>query len=675
MRQQSIPRSSLVWILAAALSSLVWHVVHLPIWMWLLVAFAFGWRWLTHIGRLPYPNKIVKTMAVVAATAAVILSFGKQFSLESAAAFLVAACVLKLLEMKNQRDGHVVIFLSYVLLAIGFLFEQGIGAGLSGILIVWLITTALVALHRNRSDEKTSDKVFNSSVRMSGSILLVSLPLMLVMYLVFPRFGPLWSVALQSDQARTGLSDSMSPGDIANLSQSDELAFRVSFKDDKPLASNQLYWRALILDSYNGRTWESRGFQGVQWAPGSWQPPEGQEGVVEYEIIQEPTDNKWLFALRGVAAIENGTGMTGDDLLLHRREVYQRIRYDVKSWLDVSLDENSIRQQERWQYTQLPKNSNPRARAWAEKLRRESNSDEEFIGKIWGHFRQQQYYYTLKPPALGDNDIDAFLFDTQRGFCAHYSGAMTFLARAVGIPARIVAGYQGGEWNEEEKYLSVRQYDAHAWIEVWYAGKGWTRVDPTAAVSPARIEFGLEAAMKEEGTFLDDQLFSTHKLKSIGWLNNIRLRMDSLNYYWQSWVLSYDNKRQKDLLNGVLGIKSYESLLYTLAMSFAGFFLIAAAVLWWNQRPKASSAFMLAWQKLQDKAERLGVEGEVGETPSHYLQRLARNFPKHRVVLQWLDGRLQHYLYIAPASSDKKVQKQAEKDIIRSIHKVKRQLK
>ena len=666
MSVSQIPRISLIWVLLAVAGSLVLHTLHLPLWMWALVAWVFGWRWLVYRGRVAYPGKLMKTAAVVVATLAVIVSFGKQFSLESASAFLVAACSLKLLEMKTLRDGHIVVFLAYFLLAVGFLFDQSMLAGIAGILVSWLITTALVALHQSRS------KPFSwASARFSGVVLLSALPFMLVIYLVFPRLGPLWSVGLQSSSAKTGLSDSMSPGDIASLSQSDELAFRVSFKDNQPPPRRDWYWRALILDVYDGRSWKPLGGSDTQWAPDSWQPPENADGVLEYEIIQEPTDQKWLFAIRGVAAVEPGTGMTADDRLVHKRDVHQRIRYRVKSWPEVSLDEQGLARLERWQYTQLPKNGNERTRVWARQLRQQVGSDAEFVQAMWQHFREQPYFYTLKPPLLGDDDIDEFLFDSRRGFCAHYSGAMVFAARSLGIPARVVAGYQGGEWNEEEQYLSVRQYDAHAWVEVWLPQQGWIRVDPTEAVSPLRIELGLEQAMQEEGSFLEEQLFSTHKLKSIDWLNQLRLELDSLNYYWQRWVLSYDNQRQKELFSNLLGIESYERLLYGLAMAFALFFVVAGLMLWWSQRPKASSAELRAWLQLQQKAQRLGVESQTGETPSRYLNRLARAFPKQADDIESLERMMMQVLYAEPNRQTM----QQQKLIARAIYRLRRRLK
>lgn len=649
VRQHALPAVAIFWMLLALASALLLHTVHLPLWLWSVTLFSVGWRWQVYRGRLSYPGSLIKTAAVVVATLGVVFSFDKTFSLESAAAFLVAASTLKLLEMKDQRDGHILVFLSYFLLAVGFLFEQGILAGVLGIVAVWLITSALVALQQRSRSVAGID-----AARIAARLLLASLPFMLVMYLVFPRFGPLWSVGLQSSAAKTGLSDQMAPGDIASLSQSDELAFRVSFKDGLPPPRQQWYWRALILDHYDGRRWQPGLNPAIEWySQKGWRPPADADGVLHYEVIQEPTDQKWLFAMRGVAAVNEQTGMTEDDRLVHRRKVRQRLRYDVLSWPEVTLDEAGLSPLIQRQTTRFPAHTNPRAQQWARQLLQQSGSEQAFIAALLQHFREQAFYYTLKPPALGENDIDAFLFDTRRGFCAHYSGALTFLARAAGIPARVVVGYQGGEWNADEQYLTVRQYDAHAWVEVWYAGQGWTRVDPTAAVSPARIEFGLEQAVADEGTFLEDQVFSTHRLKSVGWLNRLRLEWDSLNYYWQRWVLSYDKQRQQTLFNQWLGVRSYETLLYGLALAFAVFFLLAALWLWWSQRPKASSRELRAWLSLQKKAARLGVEAQTGETPACYLQRLARAFPQQQAQIQALERLLIQAFYAQTDGPDK----------------------
>merc|ERR1711879_616729 len=361
--------------------------------------------------------------------------------------------------------------------------------------------------------------------------------LMLVFYLFFPRLSPLWSMTLQSNKAYTGLSGEMSPGDIASLSRSDGLAFRVTFDDGLEPERNHLYWRGVVLDRYDGRTWRfSKDDRTVNWFPRVYASNTANDDeITRYEIIQEPTAKHWLFTLKHGTALERGTGVTSTGLLVSKRPVHQRKRYQgVSDPYNPML--SSLRARQRRHNLSLPDAVNPRARAWAERQFSTAADPMAFAVQVMEHFNQQEYFYTLSPPELGSNDIDAFLFDTRQGFCAHYAGALVFLARSVGIPARVVAGYQGGEWNPQEKYLTVRQFDAHAWTELWIDGKGWLRVDPTAAVAPERIESGLEAALKEEQSFLEGDLLSPHRFRGINWVNSIRMKLDSLNYLWHRWV-------------------------------------------------------------------------------------------------------------------------------------------
>ena len=666
MTDTQIPPSALSWLLLAEASVLAPHAGHLPLWMWGIALFVAGWRWLTHLGRLSYPGRTVKTLAVIAASSAVIFAFGRSFSLESATAFLVAASLLKLLEMRYRRDGCIVVFLGCFVLAVGFLFDQGILAAVYGVVSVWLLLSAQIALHRQTRAGSQS-----RVMRLAGLILLASLPMMLVLYLLFPRLTPLWSFNLHSQEARTGLSDSMSPGDIARLGQSDELAFRVTFAGGRLPPREQLYWRALILDQYDGRRWQmSSGQPPVHWYPTGRQLPDGVSDVVGYEIIQEATGQPWLFALRGVVPQESRTGVSDHDLLVYRREVHNRIRYRAESWLSAPLDAGGLPRLEEHQYLLLPAQVNPQARRWAQTLKLQYPGAQAWTEAVLAYFRQQDFYYSLRPPVLGENDIDEFLFNTRKGFCAHYAGAFVFLARAAGIPARVVAGYQGGEWNAGEHYLTVRQYDAHAWAEIWLPERGWSRIDPTAAVAPERIQSGLEAAVQEEGSFLADQVFSPQKFKGVSWLNQLRLQFDSLNYYWQRWVLSYDGERQKNFLSLVLGLRDYQTALYILGSSFVVFFLLASLLLWWRSRPAQRSAFMRAWQALQRRGRQLGAEPQPGETAAAYLKRLTQQRPQDKALLQWLANEINRVLY------GQEDQASAEMPaLVRNIRRVRRSLR
>jgi hypothetical protein len=358
----SIPRISLLWLLAGVGSSLLLHTKHLPIWFLIPLIICVGWRALTHIGRLPYPNKLVKVLVVVLAGSVVVIAFDRRLSLEGASAFLVMAAMLKLLEMKTQRDAYVVVFISYFILVCGFLFDQSIIAALVGISSVWIITSAMVALHMSTPAGNVGALPV---ARYSASVLTAALPFMLFAYLLFPRLGPLWSIGLQSKEARTALSTEMAPGDIAKLSQSDTLAFRATFDDNRRPPQNELYWRALMLDFYDGNAWRpSKPVTSADWFSGR-DLDNRPEQAIGYDIIQEPTDEQYLFALRGVQALEENTGVTNEDFLLSRKPVFQRLRYRAWSDLTVSKQRDGLTWQERQQYLQLPSQGNLKARQWA----------------------------------------------------------------------------------------------------------------------------------------------------------------------------------------------------------------------------------------------------------------------------------------------------------------------
>jgi transglutaminase-like putative cysteine protease len=654
-----LPRTALLWLLAALVLALLPHATHLPWGFVLLALLVLGWRWLMHQGRLPYPGKVAKTIAVVLGCLGIAVVFKNQFSLESAVAFFVTASLLKLLEMKARRDGYVIVFLSYFLLAAGFLFEQGVLQGLYGVAVIWVITAALVSL-------QLLDTGKNSSAiasRYATVMLLAALPLMLVFYLFFPRLSPLWSMTLQSNKAYTGLSGEMSPGDIASLSRSDELAFRVTFDDGQQPARKDLYWRGVILDRYDGRTWRfSKHDRSVSWFPSAHAPHPNNQETRYYEIIQEPTAEHWLFTMKHGTALERGVGLSTTGLVLSKRPVHQRKRYrGVVDPYNPVL--GSLSSWQRGHNLALPDNVNPRARAWAQEQHQASTDSMDFIHRLLNHFNQQQYFYTLSPPELGSDDIDAFLFDSRRGFCAHYAGALVFMARSVGIPARVVAGYQGGEWHSEEKYLTVRQFDAHAWTEIWIDGKGWARVDPTAAVAPERIELGLEAALQDEASFLQDNPLSAHRFRGIDWINSLRLKMDSLNYLWHRWVLSYDKDRQKSVLGNWFNSASYKDMLSWLAGGIVALFLAMGVLLLIRQPRHRASPLLKRWHKLQQAAAPLNMPSSPGDTSRAWLMRLAERLPELRPSLMALANRMDESLYI-------EAEQNAERDaqLLKQIH-------
>lgn len=632
----AIPRQAVPWLLASQSYVLLQLVGYIPNWIYALLILALSWRGLTYSGRVSYPSKLIKTVVVLATSAAIILT--SQFDLESATAFLVAAGILKLLEMRHLKDAYIVIFLSLFVQGIVFLFDQSILYFLLAIIGVWLLLLTLVLLHYASNEQKDR---YKHTAKIAAQLMLLSLPMMLVLYLLFPRFGPLWGLTLQSNQALTGLSDQMSPADIAELSQSAELAFRVTFDDNQLPIRQELYWRALVLEHYNGRQWSAQQPNKLEFSAVSAQTLSGSK--LNYEIIQEATGQNWLFSLAPAASVESDIGISNQGLLRVRRPIFQRKRYHVSQLAEQPVV--SLSELEKRIYLQLPKNTNPKSQALAQQLQQQTSSDIELLDTFMYYFSQQNFSYTLKPQILGKEEIDDFLFNTQAGFCAHYAGALTFLARSVGIPARVVTGYQGGEWNAADQYLTLRQYDAHAWVEIWQQDKGWVRYDPTAMIAADRIEFGLEQALAHEDSFLQGQLFSMQRYKSIVWLNKLRITADTINYHWQRWVLSYDNQRQQGFLQKILGFKDWQQGLYVIAINFVLFFLVASLWLWWKLKAPKLSPFMHAWYKLQRKGEAFGVEVLMGETVSQYCTRLNAIFPQHKTLIEETAAYINHWLY------------------------------
>ncbi|MAD43916.1 MAG: transglutaminase [Oceanospirillaceae bacterium] len=668
MTDKQIPRQAVWWLLIAQAAVLIIHIGYLPYGIWAVAAVIFGWRALVHYGRAAYPSKLLKTLAVAGVIAVLYASFGRQFNLEIASSFLIAVSLLKLLEMRYQRDAYVVVLLGFFVLAVGFLFDQGIRTALAGILSAWLLTTAWIALHQNPLGSTVLAHRSWRTGKYAANILIVSMPLMLVFYLLFPRMAPLWTFKLHSGEARTGLSDNMAPGDFSELSQSADVAFRVSFGSDEPPPRHTLYWRALVLNLYDGRRWT----EAQRHADNLWVGDQGlqqfrQGDSVSYEIIQEATQKRWLYGLKYPIPVEKGAGLTVNGVVEFREPVYSRMRYRMESYPETSWNQYFLDNYEKNVSLQLPRHSNPEARLLAQRLKMRYPETDKFVAAVLDYFRQQPFHYTLRPPPLGENDIDQFLLQTRRGFCEHYAGAFVFLARAAGVPARVVTGYQGGEWNKEDRFLTLRQYDAHAWAEVWEEKKGWVRVDPTAVVAPERIESGLEQAVAEEGSFLEDSGFSVQKYKDISWLNKLRLQLDSAEYYWQRWVLSYDQDTQKGFLNGILGIADYKQMLKVLAASLVVFFTVATLILWLKNRPPRRDPFMRQWMAFEAKARLAGYEVEQGEPPTQLLQLIADKQPAWRARLQWLIKEINVSLY--------RDDQQPGRAVLRELGKLRRQLK
>jgi transglutaminase-like putative cysteine protease len=610
-----IPRISLTWLLVAQVLVIIPHVSHLPLWIIGLWLGSAAWRIQIFRMRARYPNAWAKGALMLAAALGVFISRGSLVGLDAGVVLLVAAFVLKLLEMRTRRDALVLIFLGFFVVVTAYLFDDSMLMAFYSLLPVTALLAALIGLQQSSLAAQPWP-----TARLAGALMLQALPVMLLLFVFFPRMGPLWSLPVVNGKATTGLSDSMTPADIAELSRSSALAFRASFNDATPPRS-ALYWRALTLERFDGRRWSQSDY--AEYGPGAQWQKQGES--LSYSIVMQPSMQRWLFALDVAETNLEQTRLMSDFRLQRRQPVERSLIYQVTSW-PQALRELQLSAEMRRRTLQLPTQGEPRSRAWAEQLKREYPQPEQLVQALLSHFNREPYTYTLRPPRLGINNIDDFLFETRSGFCAHYAGAMTFVLRSAGIPARVVAGYQGGEYNPAGNYVQVRQFDAHAWVEYWQAGQGWVSVDPTFQVAPERIDLGLEEALADEQSFLEDSPFSPLRYRNLSWLNELRMTWDNVNYGWQRWVLGYQSQQQLEFLQRWLGRVDARSLVIGLV---GGGGLLLGLLSLWLFKP---------WQRERDVQQRLfrrfegllarhGVQRNPSEGARDYATRAAQELP------------------------------------------------
>jgi transglutaminase-like putative cysteine protease len=643
-----IPRSSLVLLLVAQTLVILPQVPRLSPWILLMWGICVLWRVFIYQGRWGYPGNAVKAGLILLAGVGVATSHGKLYGLDPASALLVVAFALKLLEMHDRRDALVVIYLAFFVIAVEFLYTQTMAITAYQIGAAIFVTAALVGLHQSWSRPRPL-----ASLRTASILMLQAIPLTVVMFLFFPRVAPLWSVPLPDTQSRTGLSDTMKLGEIARLGRSEELAFRVEFEDGIPPAPG-LYWRALTYSRFEDGTWSGGRmgdarerlvhFRGMRRQPGWLQAIEPAGESVDYSVIVEPTYRPWLFALDFAVPREDDIGIGRDFRLLAADPVTSRKRYRVESWPGTVLDPE-LPDWLQTRETALPAGGNPRTRALADELQQRTGSDAEFVTAVLGHFRREPFHYTLEPPTLQGDRIDGFLFDSRRGFCEHYAGAFVYLTRLAGIPSRVVAGYQGGEPNPMASHLIVRQYDAHAWAEVWYPDRGWVRVDPTAAVAPQRIERGALDSLGEGGGEQVEGLWRSDGLRAMDWAMDVLYFIDSLEHRWNVLVLSYDATSQNEFFEDLLGevtptrIAVAVSIAGGLAVGLSGLgFLVSS--LRHRRRP-----LLRLHDSLGDAFARAGLPRALKESPRAWGRRLQAARPRLTVEIEAVVGPLDRALF------------------------------
>lgn len=676
-RIYQVPSHTRLWLALAVLLCSLPQLVKGPPWQAGLLLLVILIRWLVEQQRMTLPGRMVRSLLLIGAVVLTFYSFGRLYGPEAGVALLVSLFALKYLEVVQQRDAYVVIVLGYFVCATALLFSQAPGMFLYVVLCMTVLTTCLVGI--NHSDTRASGLLHG---RRALVITLQAIPLMVVLFLLVPRVAPLWNMQVGGDKARTGMSDSMSPGQISELSESAELAFRVDFQGDMPPRA-QRYWRGLTLSHYDGRTWQQAVPQGQPeseylYQRGSEKPDwykrlEGRRSpdqqYYRYQVIAEPTQRRWLFSLDVPFPLYGDVSLAKDMRLVANQPVSERFAYRVDSVPAVSAAIN-LTSQERQLMLSLPEGAGRKARGLAHQWRLESDSASDIAQRVLDYFRDQPFHYTLRPPRLTVDPVDDFLFRTRRGFCEHYASSFTFLMRAAGVPARVVVGYQGGERNELGSHLLVRQYDAHAWSEIWLGGHGWTRVDPTGAVAPDRIELGLREALEnsEDGRDLLDDL-GLRRFSDGGLFAKVSQLMDYVDFRWQTWVLGYDSAFQSEFLEDLLGAVSPVRIAIALIVAVTLLMGLYALFLLWHGGNERLTLMEREYWRLHQRASERGRPLEAGLTPMQLCQAISEQWPQAAIAA---DNWAKYYqkLHYDPVSLPNKQQKRHLRSLRNRLYKL-----
>jgi len=602
---EALDRGAVPWLFACALATTAPHASHLPYWLSSLAGLVFLWSVLLWRRRSPLPRAWLLLPLVAACSGGIFLEYRTLFGRDAGVAMLFLFMALKLLELRARRDAGIVITLGYFLLLTHYFYAQDIPTGLWLLASLTLLTATLVRLYGGSASRP------GPTLRYGGLLLLQALPFMLALYVLFPRVaGPLWGLPQDAFAGRTGLSDQMAPGSISQLIQNSDIAFRARFEGPLP-DPRQRYWRGPVLEQFDGQRW--------QQAPAAGPAPdiEALSPPVRYRLTLE--GQRWLLALDAPVQLPEDATLNSRLTAEAKSPNEQRRGADLTSVLSYRFNRQESAQVLRRNLA-LPPGRNPQTVALGKRWSHSGDAPDAIVRKALAYFRQEPFSYTLQPPLLGEqHPMDEFLFTTRRGFCEHYAAAFVVLMRAAGIPARVVTGYQGGELNPLDQYLVIRQSDAHAWAEVWLPDQGWQRVDPTAAISPARIENGIAAAAPAT-----DPLPALVRLDA-PWLRHWRYRWEAVNNAWNQWVLGYNPSRQQQLLSRWGLSPDWRNLTSWLA-ALGGLMMILLTAWALRQGPRLDTAQRL-WRRALGRLARQGIVAEPGEAPLALLQRVARSHP------------------------------------------------
>jgi len=611
--------------------------LQVPLWCSLLSATVIVWRAMLAWRGQPLPSRWWLLGLLLLSVVGTLISFKTILGRDAGVTLVVVLLALKTLELRARRDAFVVFFLGFFLMLTNFFYSQSLLTAAAMLVGLLGLLTALVNAHM-----PVGKPPLWQAARMAGGMALLGAPIMVLLFVLFPRVAPLWGLPSDAMSGRSGLSADMTVGNIASLALDNSVAMRVRFEGAAPVQS-ALYFRGPVLTHFDGRSWRAR----PSSLPDHLRLPADLKVAgepVRYQVTLEPNKLPWLLLLdatpQAPALAGKTARMTRELQWILDQPVTELLRYDAVSYPRFQHGP-LVSAPGLQEYLALPNGFNPRTLALAAELQQDPRylaaDNARWVAVVLERLRSGGYRYTLEPGVYGQHSADEFWFDRKLGFCEHIASSFVILMRALNVPARIVTGYQGGERNTVDDFWTVRQSDAHAWTEVWLPGQGWQRVDPTSAVAPART--GTYDRLTPPRGVIAEALFGT---VSPALALNLRAAWDAVNNRWNQWVLNYSQSRQLDLLKNI-GFKepNWQDLIYVLCAIVVTASLLGAAWSAWERHQQ--DPWLRLLQLARRKLKTAGVVLAPNSTPRQIAQQLQVNArraaqPAHqpdRIVHAW----------------------------------------
>jgi hypothetical protein len=616
-----IPRRPLLWLAAALLFTLPPMFGTLPSWVPLLFLIALAAKFWMEPKGYHLRSLIWKLVLVALILSLLFFGYGSLRGIEPGVSLIVMLTSVKILEAHTAREFHIMIMVAWVLCLCGFFLSQNLAIALCLLIAFTLLLVALIQFHRGSSSG------FWPPVRTAGKLLAQAAPLIILLFLFFPRVstGFRWQIAAQHG-ASAGFSDRLSPGSVSSLANSSEIAFRAEFPDHKIPPLGAMYWRGVVMWQCEGLEWNAPKFPAA--LPKISQSQLRGEGIRQWITI-EPHDARWMFALDWPANWPSGARLAPGNYLWSDQPIHKPRRYEVVSYPEIP--NNQLHSGEREPLLQLPAAIGPGARALAQSWTADKKEPRAIVEKALQFFRTQGFLYSPTPGEYGKNSLDEFLFHRRLGFCEHYAASFATLMRLAGVPARVVTGYLGGEYNEIGQFFLVRQADAHAWCEVWFPDRGWQRVDPTAVVAPDRVNLGFNSFLERHaaaGQLDNTQGMLARKLARWPIFARARLGWQTLSYAWDTRVLSFDGDEQESFFASI-GIAGHGPIFFIVGSLLVAIALLALYAAWTHLRTRpCGDQVKRVYESFCRKAAKLGAPRDPSEGPLDFSSRAMRLLPE-----------------------------------------------